>query len=150
MTTTETAKHTTKEPPHKRFQIAYDNYFRELGAVHEDTRRRFQEILFEYQRSVNQANQSHDLKALYEAYDCFQREYKAAAEDTTPLKRYAEAYRDYKGEVKEAVAHVDLDDLDPLTLAATAQSFSVVACAAGQFASPPMEAAGAAEGETSV
>ena len=147
MTTTETAKHTTKEPPHKRFQIAHDNYFRELGAVHEETRRRFLEILFEYQRSVTQANQSNDPKALYEAYDRYQREYNTAAEDTTPLKRYAEAYRHYKGAVKEAVAQVDLDDLDPLTLAAAAQSLSVVACTAGQFASPPKEPAGTAEGK---
>ncbi len=127
----------SKQPPHKSFQAAYDKYFRELGEIHEDTRRRFMDIQFEYLRKQNQAAQSQDLKALQEAFDEFQRSYNAAAMDTTPLKRYADAYSKYKNEVKKAVAAVDVDDLDSLSLAAIAQSASVVACAASQFGPPP-------------
>jgi hypothetical protein len=135
--TTPEAYTTRKEPPHRRFQNAYDKYFQELGALHEDTRRRFMDIQFEFARKQNLATQAQDLKALHEAYEEFHRSYTEAAKDTAPLKRHAEAYRRYKDELREAITAADLDDLDSLTLAAVAQSLSVVACSASQFASPP-------------
>jgi len=137
--TTPEAPTTKNEPPHRRFQTAYDKYFQELSAIHEDVRRRFMDIQFEFVRKQNSAAQTQDIKALHEAHEEFHRAYKEAAKDSTPLKRHADAYRSYKDELREAVTIADLDDLDPLTMAAIAQSLSAVACSASQIASPPPE-----------
>lgn len=124
------------EPPHRPFQIAYETFFADLGAIMGETQRRYTEIHLEYQRAVQQAWQSQNLKELQEAHDNFRRSFESVATGTAHSERCAEAYRKYKGAIREAMASIDLEALDPTALSAIAQSLSIVANVTGQFCGP--------------
>lgn len=119
------------EAPHKPFQAAYDEYFQKLCKVSEEAQNRVLDAQFEYQRALQKAWESQDQKALQEANENFQRALEAAANDQTPLQRYADAYDEYKSSVQKAFANAGAE-MDSLTLSAIAQSISIVAQHAGQ------------------
>jgi hypothetical protein len=127
------------EAPYRPFQAAYDEYFQNLCKVSEEAQRRILDAQFEYQRALHQAWQSQDEKGLQEANENFQRTLETAANDTTPLKRYADAYEEYKDAVQKAFANAKGAEFEPITLSAIAHTISIVAHAASQIPRPPQQ-----------
>ena len=124
------------EAPHKAFQVAYEEYFQRLNKISEEAQRRILDAQFEYQRALQEAWQAQDQKAFQDANENFQHTLETAANDTTHLQSYADAYEEYKSTVQKAFANASGKEFEPMTLSAIAQSISIVAQAASQIPRP--------------
>jgi hypothetical protein len=66
----------------------------------------------------------------------FQRAFESVASDPAPRKRFPDAYVKYKESIKKAMADLNIEKVDPATLAAIGQSINCVAQTAAQVDSP--------------
>jgi len=121
------------EPPHKPFQDAYWAYFQELNLAWHNTQQRLSNVHFEYQRAIQKACQTQQQKDFQALQEDYQRALQSALADTDPARSFADAFTRYKKAVQDAIANIDVEELDPAIVAGIGQSLCVVAQFAGQL-----------------
>jgi hypothetical protein len=126
------------EPPHKLFQDAYWSYFQDINTAWHNTQQRLCNVHFEYQREIQKACQTRQQKDFQAMQEDYQRALQSALAETDTASRFADAFTKYKNAVRDAVANIDVDALDPTLIAGIGQSLCVVAQFAGQLNWPPV------------
>lgn len=123
--------------PHQPLLDAHDAYFSDLQAIWFDTQQRAQDIQLQFQSALQQAFQSQAQTDFQAAQGNYQSSIQALYADAAQTERYAEAYQKYKRALQDAVAGMNVDDLDPQALAAVGQSLLAVAQYASQLSLRP-------------
>lgn len=129
----------TVEVSYKPFQLAHDAYFADLTSAWNNLQRRVQDVNFGYLRTCYQMTQAQPPKDA-EAYktdwqqiqEKYQRDCRLASEESNPAKRLSDAYQKYKESIQKAMADLNLEALDPLSLACIANSLLTISQAAYQ------------------
>lgn len=126
--------------PFRDFQVVFENYFSDLNAACNDTQRRFQEIQLEYVSNLQNHFQTQATKDVMTAQrdfqgtqDKFTRDFQSASTDPGAFQRFSEAYQKYKKSVQGALAGMDIEGVDPNTLAILGQHLLMVAQTASQL-----------------
>jgi len=131
---------TSQGVPFRDFQVALEDYFADLNAACNNAQRRFQEIQLEYARNLQNNLQTQATKDVMTAQrdlqstqDKFMRDFQSASTDPGAFQRFSEAYQKYKKSIQGALTNVDLEAVDPNTLAILGQHLLMVAQAASQL-----------------
>lgn len=119
--------------PHQPFQDAYEAYFRDLQSIWIDMQQRTQDVQLQLQSELQQAFQSQTQNDLLAAQNNYQRTIQTLYTNTAPAERYIEAYQKYTLALRDAVAGLNVDELDPQTLAVVGQHLLTVAQYATQL-----------------
>lgn len=121
------------EPLHKPFEDACWSYFQDLNTIWHETQQRLSNLQFEHQGAIQRACQTQQQKDFQAVQEDYQRALQSALADAAPARRFADAFTRYKKAVQNAIANIDVEELDPAIVAGIGQSLCVVAQFAGQL-----------------
>ena len=121
------------EPPHQPFQDAYWSYFQDINTAWHNTQQRLCNVHFEYQREIQKACQTQQQKDFQAVQEDYQRALQSALAEPDAASGFADAFTRYKKAVRDAIANIDVEALDPTLIAGIGQSLCAVAQFAGQL-----------------
>lgn len=99
------------EPPHKRIQLAHEQYYQDIADAWNGFQSRFQSMQSEFARAYEKACTSQQSSDFTTARDDYQNAWQNACQEAVTTKDYVEAYRKYINAIKSALAEADLDQL---------------------------------------
>lgn len=121
------------EPPQNPFQDAYWSYFQDINTAWHNTQQRLCNVHFDYQREIQKACQTQQQKDFQAMQEDYQRALQSALAETDAAGSFADAFTRYKKAVRDAIANIDVEALDPALIAGIGQSLCVVAQFARQL-----------------
>ena len=115
------------QPVHQPFQDAHEIYVKALDEAWTKAQRQCQNDQLEFQQRMMKLSRATTPDEFNAAQEGVQQMMAAPTVDPSLSKSLAEAYAAYKNAIKTALSSTNISDLDPASLAAIGQSFSMIA-----------------------